>query len=149
MAWNNLHEHGSTGSALWFKPLVSVEVKLIIQIFYWYSSSLCIYLVIYVDDIVITWNDQVGIQNLKEHLHQHFQTKDLGKLWYFLGIEVAQSRDGISISQRKYALNILEETGMVNYKPIDTPVDPNIKLLPGQGESNVVCKLKKSLYGLK
>ena len=50
------------------------------SIFYRYSSSLCIYLVVYIDDIVITGNDQVGIQNLKEHLHQHFQTKDLGKL---------------------------------------------------------------------
>ena len=96
------------------------------SVFYRYSSSLCIYLIVYVDDIVITGNDQVGIQNLKEHLHQHFQTKDLGKLRYFLGIEVAQSRDGILISQRKYALDILEETGMVNCKLVNAPMDPNV-----------------------
>ena len=53
-----------------------------------------------------------------------------------MGIEVAQSRDGISTSQRKkYALDILEEIGMVNCKPIDTPMNPNVKLLLGQGES--------------
>ena len=62
---------------------------------------------VYVDDIVITRSDQVGIQKLKKHLHQHFQTKDLGRLRYFLGIEIAQLGDDTSISQRKYALDVL------------------------------------------
>ena len=38
------------------------------------------------------------------------------------------------LSQRKYALYILEETGMLDCKPVDTPLDPNVKLIPGQGE---------------
>jgi len=105
------------------------------SVFYRHSApSRCIYLVVYVDDIVITGNDQDGITDLKQHLFKHFQTKDLGRLKYFLGIEVAQSRSGIVISQRKYALDILEETGMMGCRPIDTPMDPNVKLLPGQGE---------------
>jgi len=45
--------------------------------------------------------------------NHHFQTKDLGKLRYFLGIYVAQSNDGIALSQKKYALDILEETGLI------------------------------------
>ena len=49
----------------------------------------CIYLIVYVDDIVITSSDQDGIHKLKQHLFIHFQTKDLGKLKYFLGIAVA------------------------------------------------------------
>ncbi|XP_019240383.1 PREDICTED: rac-like GTP-binding protein RHO1 [Nicotiana attenuata] len=62
------------------------------SVFYRHSAlSFCIYLVVYVDDIVVTGNDQDGIINLKQHLFQHFQTKDLGRLKYFLGIEVAQS----------------------------------------------------------
>ena len=66
------------------------------SVFYRHSSSgRCIYLVVYVDDIVITGNDQDGITDLKQHLCKHFQTKDLGILKYFLGIEVAQSRSGI------------------------------------------------------
>jgi hypothetical protein len=57
-----------------------------------------IYLVVYVDDIVITGDDEDGIKQLKKHLFTHFQTKDLGRLRYFLGIEVAQSKSGIAIS---------------------------------------------------
>ncbi|RVX23211.1 Retrovirus-related Pol polyprotein from transposon RE1 [Vitis vinifera] len=79
-------------------------------------------------------SDQDGIQKLKQHLFTHFQTKDLGKLKYFLGIEIAQSSSGVVLSQRKYALDILEETGMLDCKPVDTPMDPNVKLVPGQGE---------------
>ena len=52
-------------------------------------SGECIYLIVYVDDIVITDSDQDGIQKLKQHLFNHFQTKDLGKLKYFLRIEIA------------------------------------------------------------
>nr|CAN67123.1 hypothetical protein VITISV_040164 [Vitis vinifera] len=79
---------------------------------------------IYVD-IVITGSDQNGIQKLKQHLFTHFQIKDLGKLKYFLGIEIAQSSSGVVLSQRKYALDILEETGMLDCKPVDTLMDPN------------------------
>jgi transposase InsO family protein len=98
------------------------------------TSNKYIYLVVYVDDIVITGDDYEGIKALKQHLFQNFQTKDLGPLRYFLGIEVAQSNSGIAISQRKYALDILEETGLIDCKPVDTPMDPNVKLLPNQGE---------------
>ena len=59
------------------------------------SSGQCIYLIVYVDDIVITDNDQDGIQKLKQHLFNHFQIKNLGKLKYFLGIEIAQSKFGM------------------------------------------------------
>ncbi|RVW12315.1 Retrovirus-related Pol polyprotein from transposon RE2 [Vitis vinifera] len=87
-------------------------------VFYHHNSlGQCIYLVAYVDDIVITCSDKNGIPKLKQHLFTHFQTKDLGKLKYFLGIEIAQSSSGVVLSQRKYALDILEETG----KPLGDP----------------------------
>jgi len=59
------------------------------SIFYRHSSAGCIYLVVYVDDIVLRGNDHHGISQVKQHLCQHFQTKDLGKLRYFWRIEVA------------------------------------------------------------
>ena len=87
------------------------------------------------DNIVTTGSDQDGIRKLKQHLFNHFQTKDLGKLKYFLGIKIAQSNSGVVMSQRKYALDILEEIDMLDCKPVDTPMDPNVKLIPKQGES--------------
>ena len=51
-----------------------------------------------------------------------------------MGIEVAQSNNVIVISQKKYALDILEETGLMNSKSVETPMDSNAKLLPSQGE---------------
>ena len=62
--------------------------------------------------------------------------QDLGKLKYFLGIEVAQSNSGVVISQRKYTLDILADTSMLDCKPVYTPMtmDPNVKLVPGSGD---------------
>ncbi|RDX95537.1 Pantothenate kinase 2, partial [Mucuna pruriens] len=57
------------------------------------------------------------------------RTKDLGHPKYFLGIEVVQSKEDIVISQRKYALDILQETSMSNCRPVDNPMDPNMKLM--------------------
>ena len=105
------------------------------SVFYHHTSSgQCIYLIVYVDDIVITSNDHNGIQRLKQHLFSHFQTKDLEKLKCFLGIEITRSKSSVVMNQRKYALEILEETGMLNCKLVDTPMDPNVKPIPGQGE---------------
>jgi len=99
------------------------------SIFYCHSSVGSFYLVVYVDHIVLTSSDHNDISQVKQHLCQNFQTKNLGKLRYFLGIEVAQSNTGIVISQRKYAFDILEEIGLMNSKSVDTPMDPNVKLL--------------------
>jgi len=88
---------------------------------------------VYVSNIVITGNDIIRIGQLKKHLFNHFSTKDLGCLKYFLGIEVAQSR-GVIISQRIYALDILEETGLTSCKPIYSSMDSNEKLMRNQGE---------------
>ena len=105
------------------------------SVFYHHTSTgQCIYLIVYVDDIVITSSDKDGIQKLKQHLFNHFQTKDLGKLKYFLGIKVAQANSKVVISQMKYTLDILANTGMLDCKLVDTPMDPNVKLVPSQEE---------------
>lgn len=53
--------------------------------------------------------------------------KDLGNLGYFLGMEVARNKTGILVSQRNYVLDLLKER-MLGCKPIDTPMDPNVKV---------------------
>jgi len=57
-----------------------------------------------------------------------------------LGIDVAQSNNGIVISQRKYALDILEESGLTNSKFVETSMDPNVKLLPSQGSLSQILR---------
>jgi hypothetical protein len=80
-----------------------------------YSNKITI-LAVYVDDIVITGNDEGEMKYLKETLAKTFEVKDLGYLHYFLGIEVAYSVQGIYLSQRKYILDLLAETGMLDCK---------------------------------
>jgi Reverse transcriptase (RNA-dependent DNA polymerase) len=83
---------------------------------------------IYVDDMIITGNNERGISAVKAFIQSQFKTKDLGTLKYFLGIEVARSRKGIFLSQRKYTIDILKETGLLGAKPADFPMDQNLKL---------------------
>ncbi|RVW39753.1 Copia protein [Vitis vinifera] len=85
-------------------------------------------LIVYVDDIILSGNDMGVLQNLKKYLSEEFEVKDLGNLKYFLGMEVARSRKGIVVSQRKYILDLLKKTGMLGCKPIDTPMDSQKKL---------------------
>jgi Reverse transcriptase (RNA-dependent DNA polymerase) len=85
-------------------------------------------LIIYVDDMIITGDDVIEIAKLEEQLAQEFEMKNLGGLKYFLGIEVARSKEGIVLSQRKYILDLLAEVGLLDCKPVDTPVAQNIKL---------------------
>lgn len=67
--------------------------------------------------MIITQSDAKGMKNLKERMFKEFEMRDLGRLKYFLGIEVLRSRVGIFISQRKYVLDLLAETGMIDCKP--------------------------------
>ena len=67
-------------------------------------------IIVYVDDIVVTGNNPDEIVKLKKDLAQEFEVKDLGPLRYFLGLEFARTSEGISVSQRKYTLDLLKET---------------------------------------
>ncbi|KAK3014004.1 hypothetical protein RJ639_010189 [Escallonia herrerae] len=73
-------------------------------------------ILIYVDDILLTGNDLQEIERLKKFLLKRFRSKDLGDLKYFLGIEFSRSKKGIFMSQRKYALDILQDSGLLGKK---------------------------------
>ena len=70
----------------------------------------------------------MGISYLKSFIYTHFHTKDLGLLRYFLDVEVTRSKKGIFLSQRKYVLDLLTETGKLEAKPCSTPMLPNLLL---------------------
>ena len=75
--------------------------------------------------MIITGNDKQEISQLQDYLATEFEMKDLGGLKYFLGIEVARSQQGIFLSQRKYVLDLLTDTGMLDCKLADTPIVQN------------------------
>lgn len=87
-----------------------------------------IYLMIYVDDILIMGNDEAAIGDFKKYLHAIFHIKDLGAPKYFLGIEIACYEQGISLSQRKFILEIISETGLSGCKLAVIPIEQNTKL---------------------
>ncbi|RDY10055.1 putative mitochondrial protein, partial [Mucuna pruriens] len=66
---------------------------------------------------------------------------------YFLGIEVVQFKENIVISQRKYALDILQETSMSNCRLVDSPMDPNMKLMVKHGEPYFDPERYRTLVG--
>ncbi|GJS22554.1 uncharacterized mitochondrial protein-like protein [Tanacetum coccineum] len=80
------------------------------------------------DDILITSNSLSFMNHIKDKLHKEFSIKDLGQLSYYLGIEFLRSSKGIVMTQRKYALDLIEQAGLTNTKHAKTPLDPNVKL---------------------
>jgi hypothetical protein len=94
-------------------------------IFYRHRGSCITILAVYVDDIVIIGDDVEEITSLKERLGKAFEVKDLGPLRYFLGIEIARSSKGIVLSQRKYVLDLLTETGMLGCHPCKSSFNRN------------------------
>ncbi|GJT17301.1 ribonuclease H-like domain-containing protein [Tanacetum coccineum] len=79
-------------------------------------------LLVYVDDIIITRNNVSEIEKFKVFLKSKFMIKDLGKLKYFLGIEIVDTEKGICLNQRKYVLELLSDYGMLACKPAKTPL---------------------------
>ncbi|GKC25446.1 ribonuclease H-like domain-containing protein [Tanacetum coccineum] len=86
------------------------------------------YLLLYVDDIVLTTSSQPLLQRIIASLHQEFSMTDLGSLNYFLGISVTRDSSGLFLSQKKCAIEILEKAHMVSCNPSQTPVDTESKL---------------------
>lgn len=95
----------------------------------------------------MTGNDEREKDELKQKLIKEFEIKELGKLKYFLGIEVAYSTQGIFISQQKYVTDLLTETGKIGCKPVSTPMDPNHKLGDAKEELAVDKRIYQRLVG--
>ena len=115
----------------WFAKLSSallafgfVQNKAEYSLFSYIRGSVSLFVLLYVDDLVIASSSSSLLASLKEYLGSCFHMKDLGPLKYFLGIEVARKPEGMFLCQRKYALDILSDAGLLAGKPIDFPMEP-------------------------
>ncbi|KAE8705448.1 Phosphoglucomutase [Hibiscus syriacus] len=104
-------------------------------------------LIIYVDDMIITGSDIKEIEKLKINLAKEFETKDLGSMRYFLGMEIARFEEELIINQRKYVLDLLAETGMLDCKPVKTPMEPDLKFCKEMTRNPVNKETYQSLVG--
>ena len=100
-----------------------------------------IYILLYVDDLVITEADLPKIDHVKFQLLASFEMKDLGDLHYFLAIEVIHTPNGILLTQRHYVLNMLYKFGMTDCRSVTTPLDRNLKLCY---DLRATCNKKRS-----
>ena len=92
-----------------------------------------IYVLVYVDDIIVTGPCSLTVSKFITNLAIRFSLKDLGDLDYFLGVEVQQCSHGLFLSQRKYIADLLDRAAMSDCKPVSSPLDINVKLTLGAG----------------
>jgi histone deacetylase 1/2 len=92
------------------------------SLFLYDNPSVTVYVLIYVDDIIVTSSSHDAITSLLHDLRKDFALKDLGPLYYFLGIEVQKIHNGLCLTQEKYAADILEKIGMTKCTSMHTPL---------------------------
>lgn len=94
-----------------------------------FTKSSCAYftvILVYVYDMVLGGTDIDDITNINTLLNDKFSIKDLGSLKYFLDFEVARSKEGIPVCQRKYTLYIIQDTYLIRVNPCTTPMQPHL-----------------------
>jgi len=104
------------------------------SLFYYNRGKHTMFVLVYVDDIIVASSSQEATNALLRDLEKEFALKDLDYLHYFLGIEVKRDSQGLILSQGKYADNIIKRTGMHNCKPINTPLSSIEKLSATEGD---------------
>ncbi|KAK3005199.1 hypothetical protein RJ639_016441 [Escallonia herrerae] len=98
------------------------------------ESGKHVIVLLYVDDMIITGDDNVGISCLRNDLSIRFEMKILGEIGCFLGLEVQKLEDGYFVSQKGYAQSLLERFNMGESKSMSTPMEPNMKLKKDEGK---------------
>ena len=97
-------------------------------------SETVVYLVVYVDDLLMTGNNESYIASIKKELKKGFEMNDLGYVHYYLGIEVTQNPKFIFLYQKKYIGYILNNFGKDECNPLTTPMEENLKLTSTEGK---------------
>ncbi|XP_071695034.1 uncharacterized mitochondrial protein AtMg00810-like [Rutidosis leptorrhynchoides] len=117
------------------------------SLFIYKKDGVFVAALIYVNDVILMGNDKHQIKKIKLHLHEEFSIKDLGTLRYFLGIEVTRTSKGLVLSQRKYTLDILEDSSLQGCRPSVFLMEPNLKLDKGEEEEKIDANQNRRLVG--
>ncbi|KAL2251347.1 UNVERIFIED_CONTAM: Retrovirus-related Pol polyprotein from transposon RE1 [Sesamum indicum] len=154
---NNAFLHGFFDEDIFMDPPAGYEVPLGKSLndyclFVKGSTDSLIIVLIYVDDLLITGPSEVLIAEVKNFLDATFSIKDLGYAKYFLGLEIARSTVGTSVTQHKYIHDLIIDTGLEHCKPVSTPLPLGLKLSshssPRLADSEPYCRLVDRLLYL-
>jgi len=96
------------------------------------SGNTFLLVAVYVDDLFVTRTDERSISGFKKEMASKFEMRDLGKLTYYLGIEVCPQEQGITLSQHRYAMKILEEARIKDCNLVHTPMESGLQLSKSQ-----------------
>ena len=102
---------------------------------------------VYVDDNLVTGASTASIAKFKEQMANKFDMSDLGKLSYYLGIEVEQGNGYIQLKQTGYAKKILNKADMLNCNPTKVPIHPNDVINKDEGGTAVDTTEFMSIIG--
>jgi hypothetical protein len=102
---------------------------------------------VYVDDLVVTGDDVEEIDRTRKNLSVRFQMKELGELKHVMGLEIDRVREGLFLCQQKYTRDLLQKFGMVDCKPISTPMETKMRLRADEGDGLKDFVMYRQLVG--
>lgn len=102
---------------------------------------------LYVDDLFVTGSCMELICKFKDEMKEVFEMTDLGRMTFFLGIQVQQKEEEIFVCQQKYAKEVLKKFNMEECKPAATPMNQKEKFCKEDGAEKVDERLYRSLIG--
>ncbi|PNX93880.1 retrovirus-related Pol polyprotein from transposon TNT 1-94 [Trifolium pratense] len=117
------------------------------SLFIYLKGDLKIYTLVYVDDILITGNNDQAIHKCISTLATVFSIKDLGSIHFFLGVEVIPTSQGLFLSQHKYIRDLLDRTKMADAKIVHSPMSTSTSLTQHNGASSVNITEYRSMIG--
>ncbi|XP_070014778.1 uncharacterized mitochondrial protein AtMg00810-like [Nicotiana sylvestris] len=132
---NNAFLHGDLHEEVYMEipPGLVVDSPGLVQVEQVPSEGSVVFVAIYVDDVLVTGTHLQEIESLKTFLHSTFKIKDLGRLHYFLGLEIQYTEKGILMSQRKFTIDLLRVFGCIDCPSMTSPMDPSVKLKANKG----------------
>ncbi|KAI0519586.1 hypothetical protein KFK09_007037 [Dendrobium nobile] len=113
----------------------------------YHHADVHMYILVYVDDILLTGSNHSSIAKLLADLHNRFNMKNLGPVSYFLGLQVTQQPNGIHLNQSKYAADLLNRAGMPEARPVNTPLPLKLSVSPENSVPYSHPELYRTLVG--